>query len=70
MILSHKYLRFYYVSYSILIIIVNCKLYKQNMTDALRRFFFFFGGGTGVWIQGFLLAKQPLYHLSHFSSLP
>jgi hypothetical protein len=24
--------------------------------------------GTGVWIQGFALAKQALYHLSHTSS--
>jgi hypothetical protein len=34
----------------------------------------FFGGGdvgrqTGVWIEGFALAKQALYHLSHTSSL-
>jgi hypothetical protein len=36
--------------------------------------FFFFFGGTGVWTQGFVLAKQVLekqvlYYLSHISSL-
>jgi hypothetical protein len=31
-------------------------------------FSFFLFCGTGVWIQGSLLTKQVLYHLSHFSS--
>jgi hypothetical protein len=29
--------------------------------------FFFFHGGTGVWTQGFVLARQVFYHLSHAS---
>jgi hypothetical protein len=28
----------------------------------------FFFGHTGVWIHGFMFAKQALYHLSHISS--
>jgi hypothetical protein len=31
-------------------------------------FSFFLSGGTGVWIQGFLLAKLVLYCLSHTSN--
>jgi hypothetical protein len=31
-------------------------------------FFFFLSDGTGVWIQGFLLAKLVLYCLSHTSN--
>jgi hypothetical protein len=31
-------------------------------------FFFFFFGGTEIWTQGFMLAKQALYHLSHTCS--
>jgi hypothetical protein len=30
--------------------------------------FFFFFGCTRVWIQGFILARQTLYHLSHFTN--
>jgi hypothetical protein len=30
-------------------------------------FFFFFFDGTGVWTQGFALAKQKLYHLNKTS---
>jgi hypothetical protein len=30
--------------------------------------FFFFFCVTGVWIQGFMLARQAFYHLSHTSS--
>jgi hypothetical protein len=29
---------------------------------------FWFFGGTGVWTQGFWIAKQALYCLSHTSS--
>jgi hypothetical protein len=28
----------------------------------------FFFGGTGVWTQGFIFAKQAHYHLRHTSS--
>jgi hypothetical protein len=35
---------------------------------SLIYFNFFFSGGTGVWSQGFGLAKQGLKHLSHTSS--
>jgi hypothetical protein len=38
----------------------------KNCSSILIPFFFFFGG-TGVEIQGFALAKQELYHLSHTS---
>jgi hypothetical protein len=31
-------------------------------------FFFFLAGGGGSGTQGFTLAKQPLYRLSHISS--
>jgi hypothetical protein len=30
-------------------------------------FLYFFFGETGVWTQGFVLAKQVVYHLSHTS---
>jgi hypothetical protein len=30
--------------------------------------FFFFFCSTGVWTQGFILARQALYHLSHVPS--
>jgi hypothetical protein len=30
--------------------------------------FFFLFGRTGIWTQGFTLAKQTVYHLSHISS--
>jgi hypothetical protein len=29
---------------------------------------FFFFGGTGVWIQGLMFARQALYHLRHSAS--
>jgi hypothetical protein len=31
-------------------------------------FFFFFFFGTTVWTQGFMLARQAFYHLSHSTS--
>jgi hypothetical protein len=34
----------------------------------INLFFFFPCGGTGVWTQGFVLAEQAFYRLSHISS--
>jgi hypothetical protein len=34
----------------------------------LALFVFLFWGGSGIWIQGFTLGKQAVYHLSQTSS--
>jgi hypothetical protein len=45
-------------------------LEQTHNRDSHRNFWFSLGffGGTGVWIKGFALANQGLYHLRHISS--
>jgi hypothetical protein len=43
-------------------------LHSKKMPVFLTWLFFFFFDGTGVWTQGFICARQVLYHFGHASS--
>jgi hypothetical protein len=48
----------------------TCSRYSIH-TELLQRntsYYYLFGGGTRVWTQGFMLAKQVLYWLNHIFS--
>jgi hypothetical protein len=46
----------------------NQDLNPSSMAVRPAVFFLFFFGGTVILMQGFVLAKQALYHLCHTSS--
>jgi hypothetical protein len=48
--------------------LINDSIIRAKTRAKNKAQFFFFFCGTGVWTQGFTLARQALYHLRHHSS--
>jgi hypothetical protein len=58
----------HYLSIYHLSIIYLSIWYLMNHYLSSRGFSFLFHGGSGIWSQGFVLANQEFYHLSHVTN--